>query len=435
MSRHKKKSSQPKNWYRLDNAAKIYPVLMRSRHGGYFRLAVLLHEPVDPVILQQALEATLKRFPFFAVRLRRGLFWYYLESYDGIPKIEPDVQNPMRPWTRKEIKKFLFRVRYDQKRISVEFFHALTDGSGGMVFLKTLAAAYLRLRGDFCGIGAGALDINRPADSDEMEDAYKRYSNFRVVHRPRETKAFHLQGTIMPGHWLQIISGVLPLDRVKSVARSYGISVTEFLAGVYLYQLYRIQQQGGYNTLAPVRLSIPIDVRRFYPSKTLRNFSLYANPGILPAFGTYTLEEILGLVHHFMRYTVNEKYLNALMCANVGPERSILLRLAPLPLKNMVMRLVYHFVGESRFTSSLSNLGAVDMPVGMAEAVERFEFLLGPSHYNLVNCAVVSTGNQLLVSFSSTMIETAPQRAFFKELVRMGIPVRVESNTLYPEVD
>ncbi len=228
MSRYKKKSSQPKNWYRLDNAAKIYPVLMRSRHGGYFRLAVLLHEPVDPVILQQALEATLKRFPFFAVRLRRGLFWYYLESYDGIPKIEPDVQNPMRPWTRKEIKKFLFRVRYDQKRISVEFFHALTDGSGGMVFLKTLAAAYLRLRGDFCGIGAGALDINRPADSDEMEDAYKRYSNFRVVHRPRETKAFHLQGTIMPGHWLQIISGVLLLDRVKSVARSYGISVTNF---------------------------------------------------------------------------------------------------------------------------------------------------------------------------------------------------------------
>ena len=134
-----------------------------------------------------------------------------------------------------------------------------------------------------------------------------------------------------------------------------------------------------------------------------------------------------------MRYTVNEKYLNVLMCANVGGGHPA--ALGTVAAQKHGYALGVSFCRESRFTSSLSNLGAVDMPVGMAEAVERFEFLLGPSHYNLVNCAVVSTGNQLLVSFSSTMIETDPQRAFFKELVRMGIPVRVESNTLYPEVD
>ena len=433
MNRSNRQSPPTKKWYRLDNAAKIYPVIMRSRHGGYFRVAALLRDPVDPDALQIALEDTLKRFPFFAVRLRRGLFWYYLESHDGLPMVEPDVQNPMRFWSRKDVKKFLFRVRYGDRRISVEFFHALTDGGGGLVFLKTLTAAYLRQCGRFCGFGEGALDISRPADDDELEDAYNRYSNFRVVHRPSETKAFHMQGTGSPGHNLQIICGILPLNRVLAVAKSFKISVTEFLAGVYLYELYRIQQQGGYNTLAPVRLSIPINVRRFYPSKTLRNFSLYANPGIDPAFGIYTMEEIFGLVHHFMRYTVNKKYLNALMCANVGPERNLLIRLSPLPLKNLAMRLAYHFVGDSRFTSSLSNLGAVSMPEGMAEAVERFEFLLGPSYYNPVNCAVIGTGNQLVVSFSSTITETDLQRAFFKELVRLGIPVKIESNTLYPE--
>ena len=266
-----------------------------------------------------------------------------------------------------------------------------------------------------------------------MEDAYNRFTDFRVVRRPKETKAFRLQGTISPGHSLNIICGILPLDKVIEVARKYKTSVTEFLSGVFMYELYQIQQQGGFDTLSPIRLSIPINVRRFYPSQTLRNFALYANPGIDPAFGRYTLEEILGLVHHFMRYTVNEKYLNALMCANVGPERNIFMRLAPLPLKNMVMRIAYHFVGDSRFTSALSNLGAVSMPEGMAEAVERFEFVLGPSHYNPVNCAVISTGNQLVVSFTGTMSETDPQRAFFKELVRMGIPVRIESNNIYQE--
>ena len=422
-----------KSWFRLDNAAKIYPVIMRSRHGGYFRLAVLLNDPIDPDLLQQALEITLRRLPFFAVRLRRGLFWYYLESHTGQPQVEADVVNPMRPWSRKDVKKFLFRVRHDNRRISVEFFHVLTDGSGGLVFLKTLTAAYLRLKGHSIDTGHGVLDVNEQADEAEMEDAYNRFSNFRVMHRPKETKAFHLQGTISPGHVINIISGTMPLDKVVEVARRYKTSVTEFLTGIYMYEMYKIQQQGGYDINSPIRISVPINVRRYYPSQTLRNFSLYANPGIEPAFGHYTLEEILGLVHHFMRYTINEKYLNAMMCANVGPERNILMRLAPLSLKNTVMRVAYHFVGESRFTSTVSNLGAVSMPEGMAEAVERFEFLLGPSHYNPVNCAVISTGNQLLVSFSSTMSETDPQRAFFKEMVRLGIPVRVESNNIYQE--
>jgi NRPS condensation-like uncharacterized protein len=420
-----------RQWYRLDNAAKIYPVIMRSRHGSVFRLAVLLRDEIAPAALQQALEMTLTRFPFFAVRLKRGLFWYYLESFAGRPLIEPDVQNPMRSWSRKDEKGFLFRIRYGERRIAAEFFHSLTDGHGAVVFLKTLTATYLALRGLPPVIGEGILDIQKPADEAEMEDAYNRFSDFRAVRRPRETKAFHLQSTFSPGHHLNIICGIIPLDKCLEVAGRYKVSVTELLAGIYLYQLYQVQQQGGYNTLAPVRLSVPINVRRFYPSRTLRNFALYVNPGIEPAFGQYTLEEIIGLVHHFMRYTVNEKYLNALMCANVGPEKNMLLRLSPLFIKNLAMRLVYSMTGESRFTSTLSNLGVVRLPDSLETAVERFEFLLGPSRYNPVNCAVISSCDQLVVSFTSTINETDPQRAFFKQLIRLGIPVRIESNQVY----
>ncbi len=422
-----------RDWYRLDNAAKIYPVIKRSRHVSVFRLSAVLRDPVDPAIIKQALEKTLVRFPYFAVRLKPGLFWYYLESFNGQPGVEEDVHNPMRPWSKSDAKGYLFRVRFGERRIAVEFFHALTDGYGALVFVKTLTATYLGLLGVQFEAGQGVLDITGPVDELEMEDAYNRFSDFRVVRRPHVTKAFHLQGSMASGHDLQIISGVIPVDRIAAVARKYQTSVTEFLVGVYLYQLYLIQQQGGYNTLAPIRISVPINVRRYYPTKSLRNFALYANPGIEPAFGAYTLEEIFGLVHHFMRYTVNEKYLNALMCANVGPERNLLLRLSPLPIKNLAMRLVYIMSGESRFTSTLSNLGAIDLPEGLKPYLERFEFLLGPSRYNPVNCAVISYNNQLVVNFTSTMMETDPQRAFFKQLIRLGIPVRVESNLAYEE--
>lgn len=424
-----------KRWFRLDNAAKIYPAIMHSRHSSVFRLAALLREQVNPELLQQALDLTMPRFPQFAVRLRRGIFWYYLETCHKPALIEEDVHNPMRPWSRKDARSYLFRVRYGERRIAVEFFHVLTDGYGASVFLRTLLAAYLSLQGIACptGEGIGILDVSQPPAEAEMEDAYKRFSNFKVIRRPRETRAFRLQGTILPGHHLQIICGVSPADQVAEAARRFRVSVTELLVGVYLYQLYQIQQQGGYHTDDPVRVSVPINVRRYYPTKTVRNFALYANPGIEPAFGTYTFEEVLKLVHHFMRYTINEKYLNAMMCANVAPEKSIFLRLSPLFLKNMAMRLVYSWTGESRFTSTVSNLGLVTLPDVMAGQVERLEFMLGPSRYNPVNCAVISTGNQIVIQFSATMEETDPQRAFFRHLVRLGIPVRVESNRIWEE--
>lgn len=424
---------EKKPWFRLDNAAKIYPVIRNSRHTSVFKVAALLHEDVEPTLLQTALDQVILRFPQFAVRLRRGLFWYYLEACDKPLLLEPDVNNPMRPFSKKDIRSYLFRVRYAGRRISVEFFHALTDGFGASVFLKTLTANYLNLAGAAIAPKKGVLDISQAPAEAEMEDAYKRFSNFKVTRRPRQTRAFRLPGTIPPGHHLNIICGVASASQTADIARQWQVTVTELLVAVYLYQLYRHQQQGGYKINDPVRVSVPVNVRRYYPTSTLRNFALYANPGIEPAFGEYTFAEILKLVHHFMRYTINEKYLNALMCANVAPERSWLLRVAPLPLKNLAIRIVYGWTGESRFTSTLSNLGIVELPEAMAGLVERLEFTLGPSRYNPVNCAVISSGDKLVVTFSATMEETGPQRAFFRHLVQLGVQVRIESNRLWPE--
>lgn len=418
------------HWYRLDNAAKIYPVIMRSRHISVFRLAAVLHQEIEPERLTLALQKTLKRLPFFAVRLRKGVFWYYLESCRLPASIEEDVINPMRHWTAHDEKGYLFRVRYGQKRIAVEYFHALTDGYGGLVFLKTLIAAYLSLGGGPYQTGHGVLDLDAAVQPEEMEDAYHRYSNFKLTRRPAENAAFHLQGTILPGHQLSMITGICSARQVAEVAKQHQVSITELLTSVYLFQLYQIQQQGGYQTERPVRISVPINVRRYFPTQTLRNFALYANPGIEPALGEYTFAEILQLVHHFMRYTINQKYLNAMMGANVRPEKNWLLRLAPLPLKKLAMRLVYALVGESRFTGTLSNLGAQSMPDGLADQIDHFEFQLGPSRLNPVNCAVISVNDRLTIAFTSTMQETDIQRAFFHHLVELGLDVTIMSNQI-----
>ncbi len=419
------------SWYKLDNAAKIYPVLRGSRHITIFRLQAVLRETVEPTTLQTALDRTLARFPYLNVGLKQGFFWYYLETCSKPVLIEPDVANPLRPMNRDELGHSLLRVRYTDCRIAVEYFHSLTDGYGGSVFLKTLVGVYLQLRGQPVQPGNGFLDITEPASPAEAEDAYRRHSTLRSVRRKPSPPAFHVRGSPFIGHKLRIITGVVPVEAVLARARSSGVSITELLTACYIEQLYQIQQSGAHSDRQrnlPVVVSVPVNVRSFFPTESLRNFALYATPGLEPANGVYTFEEILKLVHHFMRYTVTRQYLSALMGANVNPEKSVLLRLTPLPLKVLVMRAVYGIVGESRFTSSLSNLGATSVPPGFENAIERFDFLLGPSRVNTVNCGVISFDGKLSISFTSTIRETEVERAFFTRLVSLGLPVHILSN-------
>ena len=177
-----------------------------------------------------------------------------------------------------------------------------------------------------------------------------------------------------------------------------------------------------------MKVTVPVNMRKFYDSTTLRNFSSYINPGIDPRYGDYTLDEIIMLTHHYMRYEITEKHLNARLAKNVQSERNILMRVMPLFMKNFALMMIFKLVGESRFTSTMTNMGTVDVPEEMKPHVEYFEAQLGPSLYNKVNCAVTSYGKTLCVSFTRTIKESYVEREFFSLLVRQGIPVKVFSN-------
>ena len=131
-------------WMPLDNAAKIYPAARRQNWSNVYRLSMTLKEDVDEDVLRDALDVTVRRFPSIAARLRRGLFWYYLEQVSESPDLTKESSYPLVRMSRKEMGKCAFRVIAYKKRIAVEFFHALTDGTGGMIFIKSLVAEYLQ---------------------------------------------------------------------------------------------------------------------------------------------------------------------------------------------------------------------------------------------------------------------------------------------------
>jgi NRPS condensation-like uncharacterized protein len=360
--------------------------------------------------------------------LKAGLFWYYFYNNTQTPKVMEDAVNPCIRLYTKESDGYLWRVRAHDKRISLEVFHSVSDGYGGITFLKTLTAQYLMLKGIPVPSTHGVLDVNEAPAAEESEDSFIKHYNKKAVKSWKEARAYQIKGTKEPTHTLNIIRGIVSVNEMKAAAKRYGVSITDFLVGVYMYTLYTRQIKESPRKILPVKVSVPVNLRGFFNSATLRNFSSYVNPEINANWGTYTFEEILGIVHHYLRSELTQKNLTAKMSKNVKAEKSIFVRMMPLFIKNVVISMIFHMAGESRVSSAFSNIGVIDMPSEMAAHVDRFDVMLGALRYNSVNCAACAYGDMLTICFSSTIKETHVEKEFFTFLVKMGIHVKIESN-------
>ncbi len=104
------------------------------------------------------------------------------------------------------------------------------------------------------------------------------------------------------------------------------------------------------------------------------------------------------------------------------------MRLAPLILKNVVLRTAYNAYGVSQFTCSFSNLGAIKLPEEMEQYIERFEFVLGAPAANMINCTACSFKDDLIITFTKMMHETDIEKFFFRYLTQQGLSVTIETN-------
>jgi NRPS condensation-like uncharacterized protein len=421
-------TGEDKNWYKLDNAAKLYPAIKRRRWTAVFRLSVKLNDTVDKELLQKALDITLPRMSVFSCRLKAGLFWYYFDKNPKRALVMDDVINPCIKLYRKESGGYLFRLRAHGQRISLEVFHSLSDGYGGIIFLNTLLAEYLKLQGHDIPAKDGVLDCNESVLEEETEDSFLTNYNKKATRSWKENKAYQISGTKTRGHSLSIITGLLSANEVKELAKSYNVSFTEFLAGVYLYCLYTIQKKQNPKKKLPVIVSVPVNLRQFFGSKTLRNFSSYVNPELNANWGDYSFEEVLHIVHHTLRSELTKKTLTAKLSKNVKAEKSIFVRMMPLFLKNFAISFIYSLAGEKRMTSTISNVGRIQVPKEMNPFIDRFDVMLGPLRLNKISCGICAYEDILSITFTSTMQETNVEKEFFTFLVKKGVHVKIETN-------
>lgn len=431
MAESKKKERKAPNlpeWFRLDNAASIFPGQNTGTWSNIFRFCIELKEEIDPEILTNALENTIPRFPGFDVRIKKGLFWYYFEKNPNkAPDVKPDIQNPCHRVKFKENKGYLFRVYYHGKRIAVDTYHAITDGHGAAVFGSTLVAEYLKLCGRNISAGGLVLDTNDAPKKAELEDSFSKIATSKGKIKRSDKYVYHAKGTNLPKHMVNIISGTMSFKEIHKYTKEHGVTVTEFFAALLL-QVYTEKQRKECKKQKEVAVQIPIDLRSIYKTETLRNFTICLRTKVDPQLGDYSFEELLKQVAYQLRLANDEKKLNAMVTANMGIERNPILKFLPLAVKDLGVGISFLITGEQTTTVLLSNIGAVKLPEDMQPFVEKVVFMPGPGIRNSARCGLATVGDNLVFTIASIVKETDIEQEIFTKLVKMGFHVKIESN-------
>jgi NRPS condensation-like uncharacterized protein len=425
----KTKSFKERGWLKLDNAAKLFPAIISEDLSHVFRITASLKEPVRYSALKEAVAITSRRFPYFSVSLRSGIFWYFLEFNDQLPRIQVEEEIPCTAFAIKRKNEPLYRVIVKANRISVEFVHILTDGAGALEYLKSLLYTYLSLVGKQISSSGAIILPGTPISDEEYEDGYNKF--FQKLPSPTKTvKAWQLPFRLNNKPRLRVLSAEISVDEILKVSHGHQVSVTEYFVSVCHYSLQQIfmkeNEQSKREKRKVLRIEIPVNMRKLYPSRTLRNFSLFVAPEIDVRLGIFTLEEILKSVHHQFQIGSDIKQISRFMSSNVSYEKMLMIRILPLIIKKIVIGRIYRKLSSKRLTGLVTNLGLVTLPGGMEDMVNSIELIPPPPNLKVkVNTALVSFKGKLRICFSNITQSREFERYVLKHLSDSGIHVKI----------
>ena len=420
------KKKQPV-WAKLDNTALLFPVISTEGMTSVYRESVSLTEDVDGELLQQALEKLLPQFLIFRMRLRMGLFWYYFEENDRpVPKVREEELYPGAYINKSRNNHYMFRVTYYKKRINLEVFHALTDGYGGLVFLKELAYQYLRLAHP--EEYAGEKDRISSGIFMDMEDSYLKNYKKGASHDTAygSKKALVIKGERRPKGELNVMHGYFKVDELKAAAKKYGLTINQYLVGNYVYAIYREYLKAGTSRL-PISCCVPVDLRSRYESHTMKNFFVIIASKFLPTQESYSREEVLKIAADSLKEQMDPQNLDNILSYNVSNEQNRFLRPIPIFIKNIAIKYVYMLSADTA-TSTMTNVGNVEVKEQYKKYIEHFYGMLSMSRGQNIKAAIASYNGTLIVTFTSCLTDVSIQKRFFQSIAKDGVEAALETN-------
>ncbi len=415
-------------WSRLDNAAIIFPSNSSAKDSKVFRLFCELNEPVDPKVLQDALDKTLPQFPFFHSVLRRGLFWYYLEDSELPAVVTAEKEPPCSLMYRTDRKNLLFHVSYHRCRINLEIHHAVTDGTGAMQFLSTLACNYLTKKHPEA-FSASPLKPGYHATRSQMgDDSFRKYYEKPPRTLPSwEKNAYCLRGERLPEQRLAVIEGRMSVKSLLDCCHARGVTLTVLLTAVLIRAIHAgmpLREQKR-----PVVITVPVNLRNYFPSETTRNFFTVINVPYDFSRQEDSLDAVAASVKQAFRAELKEEKLHKRLNLLCSLEHSVPLRLVPLMFKDPILHIASE-MAQRKISASFSNIGRVSMPEKAEEYIRLFGAFTSPNQLQATSCSFQDT---YVITFAGHLCSHDTECTFFRSLVEMGIEVTVASNLSFME--
>lgn len=402
-------------WYRLDNAAKIFPPSKNKYDSKIFRFSVSLKEEIDKNILEQALIKTLEEYPIFKSILKRGLFWYYLEESDINVSVEEERIRPCSEFTSNA----LFQVTYYKKRINLEVNHALTDGTGTLMFLKSLVAYYLDIKYKL----KNKEIINIASIKESSLDSFRKFKTGKIRKAlSSRGVAYQIKDEKYVENNLKIIEGIANVNDLLNLAKKYNVTLTVFLTSVLIKSIG--ETMNIKSRKRPIVIVVPVNLRKYYPTYTVRNFFSAVN--ISYKYNGEDIEDIIKVVNEEFKKNLDEDNIKNKMNNMAILEDIFILRLIPIFIKDLILRYVYKLTDYEK-TIALSNIGVINMPGVYEDYIDYFDVFISTSTIQLCMC---SFKNKILLSFTSQFINSEIEKNFFRYLTKEGINIIINTNKI-----
>ena len=413
-----------RKYYSLDNAAIVYPLGMTFDQMPMFRLSVVLFDDVVPELLQIALDLTIRRFPLFLSVIKNGFFWHYLETNKIIPVVEQENDIPCKPISLILRSNRSFRLLYYKKRISLEVFHVLSDGSGALIFLKTLVSEYLRLSGHEIPCEKGVRDLDEPIVEQELANEFINAKGSGSLSTFTDKRALQLDGKLVHTNMSRIIHFNMNATSLRKKAKEYGGTVTTYLLALEFLAIRKaISANKGV-----VNVQIPVNMRKFDHSITMRNYSMYFNASC-EINEIKDRKQLVDLFNEQFKERGNEEVMNTMMKTTDNLIRS--LSFVPLIIKTPLMQVIYPYMANNIVTGVLSNLGVIEAPEQLKEYVDRFMFILNPSRPNRFMSTLATYNDKTVFTISKANREDTFESELLRLLEEDGLKVELEGSVDY----
>ncbi len=421
--------ARQRRWSRLDNASKIFLAARSSRDSKVFRLSCELREDVQAELLQQALDETLRDFPLFRSCLRRGIFWYYLEDCADRPLVQEEKDLPCSPLYRPDKPGLLFRVLYYRRRIHLEVFHSLTDGTGALWFLQALLVRYLVLEKGRALTEEEQQFLNPPYLEQMNEDSFSRLfshqSRKQRTKVPRKKRSvYRVKGSRTPDKRLNIVEFQLSLKEALARSKALDVTLTIYLTALFVQGVF--QRMPECEKDKQLTISVPINLRKRYGSYSARNFFAAVTLQLQPEELESGLTTICRRLSEELQKKSSAEFLDRHLAQLQAYEENPFLRIMPRVLKDPILAFFNHR-GNRDISLSISNLGQLKLPSGLMPELEAASLAVAVQRPQL---CCISSGDVLTVVLLSPFLERDWQELTLNLLRAEGFTVSSDANEL-----